>query len=154
MRPTGSQEAAGCDDSSDVELISPSPATCDVRDLQDGSAVDQVLLVREREIRRTRAGADYMRLALADRTGIVLAVVWDDVEEAAAAAAAGEPVRVIGSFAEHPRYGRQITVHSLARPGRDRMGAATRRARDSDRGARAQARRTHRGLSAIPTSPL
>jgi 3'-5' exoribonuclease len=100
-----------------VELISPSPATCDVRDLQDGSAVDQVLLVREREIRRTRAGADYMRLALADRTGTVLAIVWDDVEEAAASAAAGKPVRVIGSFAEHSRYGRQITVHSLLDPG-------------------------------------
>jgi 3'-5' exoribonuclease len=100
-----------------VELTSPSPATCDVRDLQDGSAVDQVLLVREREIRRTRAGSDYMRLALADRTGTVVAVVWDDVEAASAATAAGEPVRVIGSFAEHPRYGRQITVHSLLDPG-------------------------------------
>lgn len=100
-----------------MELISQSAATCDVRDLRDGSAIDQVLLVREREIRRTRAGADYMRLALADRTGTVLAVVWDDVEAAAAATADGEPVRVIGSFAEHPRYGRQITVHSLLDPG-------------------------------------
>jgi 3'-5' exoribonuclease len=115
--PTGSQEVGWHDDSSYVELISPSTATCDVRDLQDGSAVDQVLLVREREIRRTRAGADYVRLALADRTGTVLAVVWDDVEEAAAATAAGKPVRVIGSFAEHPRYGPQITVHRLLDPG-------------------------------------
>ncbi len=98
-----------------MELISSSPAT--VRDLQDGSAVDQVLLVREREIRQTRAGSDYMRLALADRTGTIVAVVWDDVEAASAATAAGEPVRVIGSFAEHPRYGRQITVHSLLDPG-------------------------------------
>ena len=110
------QEAARHDDSSNVELISSSPATCDVRDLQDGSAVDQVLLVREREIRRTRAGTGYMRLALGDRTGTVAAVVWDDVEAASATAAAGEPVRVIGSFAEHPRYGRQITVHSLLDP--------------------------------------
>jgi 3'-5' exoribonuclease len=117
MRPTGSQEAARCDDSSDVELISPSPATCDVRDLRDGGAVDQVLLVRERDIRRTRAGADYMRLALADRKGTVFAVVRDDVDEAAAATAVGEPVRVIGSFAKHPRYGRHITVHSLLDPG-------------------------------------
>ena len=116
MRSTRSQEAATCHDSSDVELVSPSPAPCNVRDLRDGSAVDQVLLVREREIRRTGPGADYMRLALADRTGTVLAVVWDDVEQAAAATAAGEPVRVVGSFAEHPRYGRQITVHSLLAP--------------------------------------
>jgi 3'-5' exoribonuclease len=116
MRRRAGQEAGWHDDSSDMELISRSTATCDVRDMQDGSAVDQVLLVREREIRRTRAGADYMRLALADRTGTVVAVVWDDVEAASAATAAYEAVRVIGSFAEHPRYGRQITVHSLLAP--------------------------------------
>ena len=49
-----------------------------------------------------------MRLALADRTGTVVAVVWDDVDEAAATAAIGEPIWVIGTFAEHPRDGRQI----------------------------------------------
>ncbi len=75
-----------------------------------------MLLVREREIRCTRSGASYMRLALADRTGIVAAIVWDDVDQASAAATAGEPVRVLGSFAEHPRYGRQITVQSLLVP--------------------------------------
>jgi 3'-5' exoribonuclease len=99
-----------------MDLLDRSPATCAVRDLQDGSAVEQVLFVCEREIRRTRAGADYMRLALADRTGTVVAVVWDSVEEALATAAAGGPVRVIGTFAEHPRYGRQITVHALLAP--------------------------------------
>ena len=99
-----------------MKLVDRSPTNCDVRDLQDGRAVDQVLLVRERELRRTRSGADYLRLALADRTGVVAAVVWDDVEEAAATAAAGEPVRVIGSFSEHARYGPQITVQSLLAP--------------------------------------
>jgi 3'-5' exoribonuclease len=99
-----------------MELSRDAVTTCDVRDLQDGSDVDHVLLVREREIRWTRAGANYMRLALADRTGTIAAVVWDDVDEAAATATSGEPVRVIGSFAEHPRYGRQITVQSLLVP--------------------------------------
>ena len=99
-----------------MKLLDPSPTNCDVRDLQDGRAVDQVLLVREREIRRTRSGADYLRLALADRTGVVSAIAWDDVDGSAATAAAGEPVRVIGSFSEHARYGPQITVHSLLAP--------------------------------------
>jgi 3'-5' exoribonuclease len=99
-----------------VKLVSPSLSLCDVRDLVDGSSVDQVLLVRERELRRTRTGADYMRLSLADRTGVVPAVVWDDVEEAAATATAGEPVRVIGTFSEHPRYGPQLTVQSVLAP--------------------------------------
>jgi 3'-5' exoribonuclease len=99
-----------------VKLVSPSPAICDVRDLREGTSVDQVLLVREREIRRTRAGGEYIRLSLADRTGVVPAVVWDDVEEAAATATAGEPVRVIGTFSEHRRYGPQLTVQSVLAP--------------------------------------
>lgn len=99
-----------------MKLVSSSSKACDVRDFQDGSAVDQVLLVHEREIRRTRTGTDYMRLALADRTGVVAAVVWDDVDQAAATATAGEPVRVIGTFSQHPRYGPQVTVHNLLTP--------------------------------------
>jgi 3'-5' exoribonuclease len=99
-----------------MTLECPSPTICDVRDLRDGDPVDQVMLVRDREVRQTRSGADYLRLALADRTGSVAAVVWEDVELAAATACAGEPVRVLGQFAEHPRYGPQITVHVLLVP--------------------------------------
>jgi 3'-5' exoribonuclease len=103
-------------DLSSVKLAGSSPTICDVRDLVDGTSVDQVLLVRGREIRRTRAGAEWMRLSLADRTGVVPAVVWDDIEEAVATATAGDPVRVIGSFSEHPRYGPQLTVQSVLAP--------------------------------------
>jgi 3'-5' exoribonuclease len=99
-----------------MKLVSPSAAICNVRDLVDGSLVDQVLLVRDREIRRTRTGTDYMRLSLADRTGVVPAVLWDDIDKAAATATFGEPVRVIGTFSEHPRYGPQLTVQSVLVP--------------------------------------
>ena len=99
-----------------MKLVNSSPTIRNVRDLRDGSVVDQVLLVRKRELRQTRAGADYMRLALADRTGVVAAIVWDDVEDAAATATAGEPVRVIGTFSQHPRYGPQLTVESVLAP--------------------------------------
>jgi 3'-5' exoribonuclease len=75
-----------------------------------------VLLVRESEIRQTRTGADYMRIALADRTGVVDAVVWEDVQQAAATATAGEPVQVVGACSEHPRYGRQVIVESVRAP--------------------------------------
>jgi len=57
-----------------------------------------------------------MRLSLPDRTGIVPAVVWDDVETVAATTAAGEPVRVIGTFSEHPRYGPQLTLQGVLPP--------------------------------------
>jgi 3'-5' exoribonuclease len=46
----------------------------------------------------------------------VAAVVWDDVEEAALTVTAGEPVRVIGTFSENPRYGPQLTVDRVLAP--------------------------------------
>ncbi|MGO9977407.1 MAG: hypothetical protein ACLP01_32330 [Solirubrobacteraceae bacterium] len=87
-----------------------------IRDLEDGNVVDQVLLVRDIQRRQTRAGADYMRLSLADRTGVVTGFVWDEVEHACATARIGDPVRVIGTFSRHPTYGPQVTVDALGIP--------------------------------------
>jgi 3'-5' exoribonuclease len=90
--------------------------TRELRNLQDGSAVDHVLLVRGSELRQTRTGADFLRLSLSDRTGVVAGVVWDDVERASATVRAGEPIRVTGTFSEHPRYGRQVIVRAVDHP--------------------------------------
>ena len=90
--------------------------TRDIRDLEDGNAVDQVLLVRDSELRQTRTGADFMRLALADRTGVVIGLVWDDVENTYVTARRGDPVRVVGKFSQHPRYGPQLTLERLEVP--------------------------------------
>jgi hypothetical protein len=86
------------------------------RDLEDGSPVDRVLLVRSRERRQTRTDARFMRLPLADRMAAVSGIVWEDVEHASASARAGEPVPVTGTFSAHPRYGRQVTVRTLRIP--------------------------------------
>src|SRR3954467_4948839 len=93
----------------------PSP-TVFVREMIDGSDFDQVLMVREAELRRRRDGAEYLRLSLGDRTGAVGAVVWDAVSECAPHARAGVPARVAGRFAQHPRYGAQITIRALTPP--------------------------------------
>jgi 3'-5' exoribonuclease len=85
-------------------------------DLEDGDPVDQALLVRELELRRTRHGADFMRLQLADRTGVVTGLIWDDIAQASDTVRIGSPVRVIGTFSEHPHYGPQLTVHSVLAP--------------------------------------
>jgi len=50
-----------------------------VRELEDGQAVDQVLMVRERETRRKRDGASYLKLVLADRTGTTRSAVAVDL---------------------------------------------------------------------------
>ena len=87
-----------------------------VRDLQDGSDIDQVMLVREVEARQKRDGGEFIKLSLSDRTGSVPAMVWDAIEQMRELCTAGAPVRVIGRFAAHPRYGPQITVRALRRP--------------------------------------
>ena len=100
-----------------MKLIDRSPTTSDIRNLRPDSAVDLVLLVRELELRRTRAGADLPAVGArrsdwrrrSSRVGRRRAAPRTT-------AAAGEPVRVIGTFSEHPRYGRQITVQNLLAP--------------------------------------
>src|ERR1700704_932025 len=87
-----------------------------VRDFQDGLEVDQVLLVRGAEARAKRDGGEYLRLTLADRTGSVVAMVWDDVERTRVLCAPGAPIRVHGRYRLHPRYGPQIDLLGVAEP--------------------------------------
>ncbi|MDQ3434808.1 MAG: HDIG domain-containing protein [Actinomycetota bacterium] len=80
-------------------------------DITDGAEVDRTLLVRDVERRTKRDGSPFLRLVLSDRSGSVSAVMWDD-----ATARAGEPAHIVGRLAEHPRYGRQLTVAELRAP--------------------------------------
>jgi 3'-5' exoribonuclease len=87
-----------------------------VRELIDGCDIDQVLLVRGVEVGQKRDGREFLKLTLGDRSGIVNAMIWDGVGELQAHVRCGVPVRVIGRFDDHPRYGAQITVRALRRP--------------------------------------
>jgi 3'-5' exoribonuclease len=90
-----------------------------VQQMTDGKDVDQVLLVRERELRSKRDGGHYLRVVLGDRSGTVAAVMWDGGAEVVEACVSGRPVRVAGRFGVHPRYGAQLVLRALrpARPG-------------------------------------
>lgn len=87
-----------------------------LRDWNDGSRIDQVLLVRDVERREKRDGSPFMRVTLADRSGTVPAVLWN-----AADVASGAPFRVTGLLADHPRYGRQVTIQDLRAPDPDEI---------------------------------
>ena len=84
-----------------------------VRDFSDGEDVEAVLLLRGIERRERRNGGEYLRLQLADRSGLVTGCVWDGVAEIAAHAQAATPVHVAGRFQRHPQYGPQINVRTL-----------------------------------------
>src|SRR4051812_43351794 len=78
--------------------------------------ISRVLLVRAVDRRRTRAGAPFLRLTLGDRASTLPAVLWDADAAALDLAQLGAPVQVTGRVEEHPRYGRQLTVETLAEP--------------------------------------
>jgi 3'-5' exoribonuclease len=84
-----------------------------VREFQDGQAVDCVLLVREIEVRRKRAGGEYLKLVLGDRTGTVPAVMWEGGADVANQNSCGQPARVTGRYSVHSRYGPQLVVDVL-----------------------------------------
>ncbi len=90
-----------------------------VNELSDGTEIDQVLLVRAIERRSRRDGGDYLRLQLGDRTGMVVAMVWEDLVEMERLALPGTPLRVGGRYTVHPRFGPQINLRLLspAEPG-------------------------------------
>ncbi|MDO9407123.1 3'-5' exoribonuclease YhaM family protein [Patulibacter sp.] len=83
----------------------------ELREHEHGSSVDRVLLVRGADLRTKRGGDDvFLRLELADRSGAVTAMVWEDAAEVAAVAVRGSAVRVVGRFEVHERFGRQIQL--------------------------------------------
>jgi 3'-5' exoribonuclease len=88
----------------------------DIRDLSDGAAVDQVMLVRSHQLRHTRNGSEFLKLSLSDRTGTVPGVVSDAVADARSILGAGEPLRIVGTYSGGDRYGPQLTVHELHVP--------------------------------------
>jgi 3'-5' exoribonuclease len=87
-----------------------------INELGDGAEVDQVLLLRAIERRPRRDGGDYLRLQLGDRTGTVVAMVWEDIAQIEALARPGTPLRVLGRYVVHPRFGPQINLRSLSEP--------------------------------------
>jgi len=89
-----------------------------VRELQDGAAVECVLIVREAELRPQRDGGPVLRLVLGDRTGSLPAHVRDDAAAAAEIATRGAAVRVSGRLQAGAR-GAELELHaiSVAEPG-------------------------------------
>src|SRR4051794_34349511 len=95
-----------------------------VRELEDGAEIDQVFLVKEVEARQKRDGGEFLKLVLGDRSGSVPAMVWDGVAQFRDLCVAGTPVRVIGRYAAHPRYGPQVTIRAVRQAAPDSFDLA------------------------------
>ncbi|HLK43318.1 MAG TPA: HD domain-containing protein [Thermoleophilia bacterium] len=85
-----------------------------VNDLTDGSIVDATFAVQRKQRRRTRNGDPFLAVELADRTGRVAGVVWNDVNVLSDRFDQGDTVRVLGRVESYG--GRlQIAVRDLER---------------------------------------
>jgi 3'-5' exoribonuclease len=81
--------------------------------LLPGDAIDDEFALAEKTILQKRDGAHYLNIVLADRSGQIKGVVWENVQAIAAAANPGDFVRVTGSVSEY-RGKRQLVVKTLA----------------------------------------
>ena len=84
-----------------------------VRDFTEGDSVAAVFAVRERSRLSRRNGDDFLKLMVADRTGSVEAVAWEDVDALFELTAPGSIVRIEGPFSVHPQYGAKITIKEI-----------------------------------------
>ena len=82
--------------------------------IQAGQTVNDLFVVREKQLAYKKDGNPYLTITLADRTGNVKAVAWDNVEEISKAFAAGDYVKVKGNATEY-KGALQLVLLSLAR---------------------------------------
>jgi hypothetical protein len=85
-----------------------------VSELEEGALVEATFAVQRKRRRRTRSGDPFLSLELADRTGRVGAVVWNDVNVLGERFAEGDTVRVLGRVERYD--GRpQIAIRDVRR---------------------------------------
>lgn len=93
-----------------------------ISSLEAGAAVEGVYAVRRKERRLSRQGRPFLALTLADATGSVGAVVFDEADYFGAQFEEGDRVRVSGRVTE--RDGRPRVVVGHLRPAADEAEAA------------------------------
>ncbi len=102
-----------------------------VADLAENRVVDGVYAVMKKEKLRTRSGAAYLALELADATGRISGRVWNDVELLDSRFAEGDAVHVLGRV-EKFRDRLQLEVRALEPSEADPATLAPALRRDGD----------------------
>lgn len=84
-----------------------------VNQLSPGESLSDLFVLSEKNMGHKKDGAPYLSIALSDKTGQIRGVVWDNVEQIASGAAAGDFVRVKGLVSEY-KGELQVVVKSMA----------------------------------------
>ncbi len=84
-----------------------------VTDIRAGEIVNAVFSLAEKRMAHKRDGNPFLNITLADKTGQIKGVVWDNVAQMSDAAATGDFVQITATAGEY-RGGLQLVVKSLA----------------------------------------
>jgi len=84
-----------------------------VKTIQAGQAVDDIFVVREKQLAYKKDGDPYLTLSLVDRSGSMNAVAWDNVQTISKAFVTGDYVKVQGNAVEY-KGALQLVVQHLA----------------------------------------
>ena len=80
--------------------------------LNAGDSVDDIFVLADKSLARKKNGESYLNITLADRSGQMKGVVWDNVEKIAASATSGDFVHLSGGVSEY-RGMLQLVVKKL-----------------------------------------
>ncbi len=78
-----------------------------VKDLKPGTELDELFVVRSKDVRQRRGGGPYLALTLGDRTGEVTGLVWENVERLGKLCEVGQVLRIRGQV---QRYNQRLQV--------------------------------------------
>jgi 3'-5' exoribonuclease len=78
-----------------------------VKDLKPGTEIDEIYVVRSKDVRQRRGGGSYLSLTLGDRTGEVTGLVWENVERVGKLCDVGQAVQIHGQV---QRYNQRLQV--------------------------------------------
>ncbi|NLE74077.1 MAG: CRISPR-associated endonuclease Cas3'' [Actinobacteria bacterium] len=77
------------------------PTRLSVSGLVAGREVQEIYLVTSKDLRTTKAGKPFLRLKVADRSGNIDCMVWDNAETAVLGFEVGDLVRICGRVTEY-----------------------------------------------------
>jgi len=72
-----------------------------IKNLKPGAELDEVYVIRTRELRRRRGGGNYLAVTLGDRTGDVASLAWEHAESLAKECEPGKVVRIGGHVQQY-----------------------------------------------------
>jgi 3'-5' exoribonuclease len=84
-----------------------------VTDIGAGDKIDDIFVLAEKNMAHKRDGNPFLNLTIADKSGRIKGVVWDNVPRIAAAVRAGDYVRVHATVGEY-RGACQLVIKSVA----------------------------------------